>query len=145
MSVWQILEIEPTSDTKSIKRAYAKKLKVTRPDEDPKGFQDLHWAYKTALQQAEWMAQQQADDSQDNDNNDEQPEIISPVEELIQEHTSAPTIVQQPSYEQDETLGLDHTIYITQPATEIYPTDITESYSHADDKIDTGEIGRAHV
>jgi uncharacterized RDD family membrane protein YckC len=69
MSIWDILEIEATSDTKVIKRAYAKKLKVTRPDEDPKGFQELHWAYKTALQHAEWMARREAagDDEEDYD------------------------------------------------------------------------------
>lgn len=68
MAIWEILEIEATSDTKAIKRAYAKKLKVTRPDEDPKGFQELHWAYKTALQHAEWMARREAEgDEEDYD------------------------------------------------------------------------------
>ena len=65
MAIWEILEIEATSDTKVIKRAYAKKLKVTRPDEDPKGFQELHWAYKTALQHAEWMARREAEGDED--------------------------------------------------------------------------------
>ena len=65
MAIWDILEIEATSDTKVIKRAYAKKLKVTRPDEDPKGFQELHWAYKTALQHAEWMARREAEGDED--------------------------------------------------------------------------------
>jgi uncharacterized RDD family membrane protein YckC len=54
MDIWQTLEIEPTPDQKAIKRAYAKKLKVTRPDENPEAFQDLHNAYKIALQEAEY-------------------------------------------------------------------------------------------
>lgn len=54
MDIWQTLEIEPTPDQKAIKRAYAKKLKVTRPDENPEAFQDLHNAYKMALQEAEY-------------------------------------------------------------------------------------------
>lgn len=72
MAAWEILEIEPTGDTKAIKRAYAKKLKVTRPDENPKGFQDLHDAYKRALQQAEWIARRQAEETFDEDEYDEE-------------------------------------------------------------------------
>lgn len=49
MNPWAILELEPTSDTRAIKRAYAKKLKVTKPDEKPAEFQQLHQAYKIAL------------------------------------------------------------------------------------------------
>ena len=50
---WSVLEIEPTEDLRSIKRAYAKKLKETRPDEDNAGFQELHECYKWALDLAE--------------------------------------------------------------------------------------------
>ena len=52
MSCWDILEIEHTDDPVSIKRAYARKLKKTRPDEDPQGFSQLHTTYKQALQGA---------------------------------------------------------------------------------------------
>ncbi|WP_428035411.1 RDD family protein [Amphritea sp.] len=50
MSDWQILGIDNTTDLKVIKRAYAAKLKVTKPDEDPEGFKRLHAAYKQACQ-----------------------------------------------------------------------------------------------
>ncbi|PWR00378.1 RDD family protein [Leucothrix pacifica] len=49
MNCWEILGIEPDSDKKTIKIAYAKLLKQCRPDEDPDGFQQLHRAYKNAL------------------------------------------------------------------------------------------------
>lgn len=49
MDCWKILGIEPDSDKKAIKIAYAKQLKTTRPDEDAEAFQRLHQAYKTAL------------------------------------------------------------------------------------------------
>jgi uncharacterized RDD family membrane protein YckC len=48
MDCWEVLGITPRSDKKTIKIAYAKLLKQTRPDEDPEGFQRLHAAYKEA-------------------------------------------------------------------------------------------------
>lgn len=50
---WQQLQIGPTSDVRAIKLAYAQRLKHTRPDEDPQGFQQLHRAYKQAVALAE--------------------------------------------------------------------------------------------
>jgi len=47
---WNILGIEPTSDELAIQRAYARQLKVFRPDADPEGFADLVKARKHALQ-----------------------------------------------------------------------------------------------
>lgn len=56
MNPWQLLELAPTDDARAIKRAYAKKLKLTRPDDDPKGFQALNEAYQRALQMAKHQA-----------------------------------------------------------------------------------------
>jgi hypothetical protein len=52
MSYWQTLGIDKTTDLAAIKRAYAAKLKITKPDEDPEGFKRLHAAYKQAVQNA---------------------------------------------------------------------------------------------
>ncbi len=43
------LGIAADADERMIKRAYAAKLRVTRPDEDPEGFQRLNEAYQAAL------------------------------------------------------------------------------------------------
>ena len=40
-----VLELDQTADERAVKRAYAKRLRVTRPDEDPVAFQHLHEAY----------------------------------------------------------------------------------------------------
>lgn len=49
---FELLGLRPDADAVSVKRAYARLLRTTRPDEDPEAFQRLHAAYKTALAQA---------------------------------------------------------------------------------------------
>jgi hypothetical protein len=49
---WKALGIDPTSDKRAIKRAYAGKLKAIDPDKDPKAFLTL----RDALQAATWDA-----------------------------------------------------------------------------------------
>lgn len=49
--MWAIifLGLNEQADERAIKKAYAKRLKETRPDEDPAGFQQLNEAYQAAL------------------------------------------------------------------------------------------------
>lgn len=48
-------DLPADADERALKRAYAQRLKTTRPDEDPSGFQQLHERYQAALS---WLAQQ---------------------------------------------------------------------------------------
>ena len=50
--LWSILQIEPTSEVQLIKRAYSKRLKVVRPDDDMHLFQQLRAAYEWALERS---------------------------------------------------------------------------------------------
>jgi hypothetical protein len=49
---FELLGLRPDADATDVKRAYARLLRTTRPDEDAEAFQRLHAAYKTALAQA---------------------------------------------------------------------------------------------
>jgi len=47
---WTLLHISPTTDEMAVHRAYARRLKVVRPDTDPKAFAELVDARQVALQ-----------------------------------------------------------------------------------------------
>ena len=49
MNAWEILGIEPTSDKKTIKSAYAKLLKQYHPEENPEKFKQIQAAYQQCL------------------------------------------------------------------------------------------------
>ncbi|GAA6210650.1 hypothetical protein NBRC116602_03900 [Hyphomicrobiales bacterium 4NK60-0047b] len=77
MDVWERLGIEKTDDERAIKRAYAKKLKTIRPDEDPKHFQTLREARDEAIYLAkydfdydyDWEEEETSDSSTHNEEN----------------------------------------------------------------------------
>jgi hypothetical protein len=56
MNAWALLGIAPTADAAAVRRAHARKLKLTRPDEDPEGFQRLVQARDAALSEAAMMS-----------------------------------------------------------------------------------------
>lgn len=59
---WSLLGIEETADRKIIKKAYAEKVKLTHPEEDPLGFQLLQKAYHEAIAYASHAAMQTAEE-----------------------------------------------------------------------------------
>ncbi len=49
---WEILGIEPTDDVQAIKRAYSVLVHKVNPEDDPERFNELHDAYREALESA---------------------------------------------------------------------------------------------
>lgn len=49
VSFWEALGIGPTTDRRSIQKAYASRLKRVHPEDDPEAFQVLRSAYERAL------------------------------------------------------------------------------------------------
>lgn len=62
---------------RDIKRAYAVKLKSTRPDEDPAGFMALRNAMERAIEQLHWASQYDDCDEDDDDEEQETGELIA--------------------------------------------------------------------
>ena len=81
LTYYEVLGLdEPPADRKAVKRAYSKKLKVTRPEDDPDGFMRLRDAHDLALNilaneaaNATWEAQQVAVETTYSDDNDIEP------------------------------------------------------------------------
>ncbi len=57
MNIWKILGIEPTTDKKAIRKAYAAKTKEIHPEDAPEEFKQLHEAYQAALGYSDYVRQ----------------------------------------------------------------------------------------
>lgn len=103
MPHWFLLDLAPTADTRAIKRAYAARLKCTRPDEDPQGFQALRQAYEVALRQAAEgdFAPSKADEIFDwlSAGGDAEPEVLaeSPTATVATDAAVTETVAASPS------------------------------------------------
>ncbi|MEP7004396.1 MAG: hypothetical protein ABI810_00330 [Sphingomonas bacterium] len=78
MSIWKILEIPHGSDRDAIRRAYAKKLRLTNPEDDPEGFKTLRAAYETALRHLEYQPWHDVDNA--DEAADENEDVITATE-----------------------------------------------------------------
>lgn len=79
---YERLGLSGTPTVREVKRAYARLLKETRPEDDPQAFQDLRTAYEAALQWAQWAeaAPEQA----------ESKPVLEPQPKFVQVQTLTP-------------------------------------------------------
>lgn len=82
MNHWQLLDLTPDADERSIKRAYARLLKTCRPGDDPEAFQRLREAYEGALAEARWR-----------DEGDDDIVLAAPAAPIV-EHATQPITVE---------------------------------------------------
>ena len=57
MNPWAVLGLKPGAERTDIRRAYARLLKTTNPEDDPEGFMALRAAHDAALDQLQWRRQ----------------------------------------------------------------------------------------
>ena len=76
-SLWDILDTEPSGDERALKRAYAKRLKVTRPEDDPAAFQELREAYEYALRHAHQFSAELQEQGQAEETAEAQPASLT--------------------------------------------------------------------
>ena len=78
---YALLELAPDADERTVKRAYAKRLRITRPDDDPEAFQQLHEAYKSALEWAQYRVQWEEEEAAQHDPTQSQAPLADAADE----------------------------------------------------------------
>lgn len=96
MNCWNVLELDRNADERSIKRQYAKLLKVNRPDEDPDAFQRLRDAYEQALDQARNRAEAD-DDEYEYQESEAGHETFEPLQLVEMAPVAEATVISTPS------------------------------------------------
>jgi len=78
-AIWATLDIAPVRDRDAIRRAYARRLKVTSPEDDAEAFRALRAAYEEALAALDW---DWAWEDPDGDDEDTDLETDAPADEV---------------------------------------------------------------
>lgn len=112
-TIWDVLGIQPTDDEREIRRAYARELKLRRPDQDPQGFQELREAFDSAKRYAssEIPPVQEQEQEQEQVTLYDYPEPTQPADEN-QQFASEAVTVPDVSWSQNELWSRAHSLSI---------------------------------
>ena len=117
MTIWQLLETEPTKDKTAIKKAFAAQVKKHKPSDDAELYQLLREAYNAALAFAD-----------SDEEIEEEPEETAAAEDAENE-------------EKDDSPSIDKKAFFESIIKEIEETELDES----DDEIDETNIDDADI
>jgi hypothetical protein len=133
---WSHLGIEPTDDQKAIRKAYAVKLRETRPDEDPAGFQALLEARDHALNESRYLqirgVSVQDEPPQEIDERPAAPDDLDPVVTVVVQAPPAPLLHEAESSAGVVEIALDS------------PADVEEEEDETDIEQFLDEVGTPH-
>lgn len=123
---WRILGLSAdTADEKQVRSAYAKLLKVHRPDQDPEGFQQLRTAYQQALN---WLQQRDIEPDVWDDDEVELPLEKEPSAVVETRHVPPPL---PPSFAEGEVPLLPHQVD-PQPSSQQIPPPLPPSWAEGE-------------
>lgn len=126
MNCFTVLGIEPTTEKKKIKRAYAAMSREFHPEEHPEEFQRIHDAYEEALM---WAERQQAGETEDTESDSAGAEVWNDAEREnvpTQEETS-------PDEKSEEEEQSDEVPDETQEALETWDSDWARQFQNMAD------------
>lgn len=90
-TIWDVLGIEPTTDEREIRRAYARELKLHRPEHDPYGFQELREAFDSAKRYAHSeVTLPDVSTTSPEDSGPEPTPMVAYIHQLMQDKTALP-------------------------------------------------------
>lgn len=98
--IWEVLDLAPVRDRDAIRRAYARRLKVTSPEDDAEGFRALREAYEQALASldCDWAWDDATDDDERGGQGGPTPEAFVEISELLTMIPGARLVDAEPSY-----------------------------------------------
>lgn len=91
MTIWDTLGVAVDCDRDTVRRAYARKLRQTHPEDDPEGFKTLREAYERALARIDHVAQWGEDAGDDDEAEAEDEDAAPPAPVFHSEPVSTPT------------------------------------------------------
>ena len=123
---FEILGLDaPPNDRKTVKRAYSKMLKLTRPEDDPEGFMRLRDAHDQALNILQWRAEEREWEAKQSASEETPPELTKPEQEASNSETETPAepsltygdLIPEPEPESETSYSLGPTPNFDAPVT----------------------------